>query len=104
MPQKNTQERQRMNSPWMLTGTDALSSAIMEYQREVLGFLSMRLSKDSAFLRQLQECQSWHEASLLQSNWMQQTFTDYAREIANVFNIATKQVGDGRASHLRVVA
>ena len=93
MPQKNT-----------TGGTDVLWPAITDYQREVLGFISMRLSKDADLFKQLQECRSWEEVSLMQSKWMQTTLTDYAREAANVMKITTKQVEGGATGNLRLVA
>jgi|ERR687893_146121 hypothetical protein len=104
MPHKNTEERQAMNVPWMLNGTDALWSALRDYQREVLDFMSMRLSKDSDFVRDLQGCRSWEEVALRQSKWMQETLTDYSRETAKVLNIAAKQTGNAQGRSLRLVA
>ena len=105
MAQKNTKQHQATNSAWMLTGTDALWSAMMDYPREMLGFMSMRLSKDSDFFRELQTCRSWTDASVLQSRWIQETLTDYSREVAKLLNITTERVGNGRAArNLRLVA
>jgi hypothetical protein len=64
----------------------------------------MRLTKDADLLRQLQECRSWEEASLLHSKWMQTTLSDYSREAAKVMKIGTKQAEGGAAGNLRLVA
>ena len=99
MPQK--QERYSIN---LFTGPEAMWSVMTDFQREVLGFMSMRLTKDADLLRQLQECRSWEEASLLHSKWMQTTLSDYSREAAKVMKIGTKPIDSGAAGSLRLVA
>jgi hypothetical protein len=101
MLQKSAEERHSIN---MFPGPEALWSVMTDYQREVLGFMSMRLTKDADLLRQMQKCRSWEEATLLHSKWMQTTFSDYSRELAKVLNITPRQVEGGGARNLRLVA
>ena len=94
------QERHSINR---FTRPEALWSVMTDFQREVLGFISMRLTKDADLLRQLQECRSWEETTLLHSKWLQTTLSDYSSEAANVMKLGTKQV-QGGAGNLRLVA
>jgi hypothetical protein len=105
MAQKDTRDRKDATFEGMIAGPSALVGLAMEYQRETLRFMSMRLSKDAEFLKRLQQCRNVQDAFNVEAEWMKESLHDYSSEAANVLAQTTERVSNGgNGGNLRRVA
>ncbi|WP_114947987.1 phasin family protein [Microvirga calopogonii] len=75
--------------------TEAWFSASAECQREMIGFVSMRLEKDGEIAREMIACKSLADVAAIQSRWMEETLQDYNAELGRLMTICTKSVNGG---------
>ena len=74
---------------WFATAT--------ECHREMIGFVSMRLEKDSDTFREMLACKNLTDVTAIQSRWMEDTLRDYNSEMTKMMTIYTKSAnGRGR--------
>ena len=78
--------------------TEAWFSATAECQREMIGFVSMRLEKDAAATREIMGCKNIADIAAIQSRWMEQTLRDYNAEMGKLMTICTKSLNGGAGS------
>jgi Phasin protein len=67
----------------------------IECQREMMGFMSMRLEKDGESLREMAGCKTMADMITLQSRWVEQTVRDYNSEFEKLTAICTEAAKDG---------
>lgn len=70
-------------------------SAITESQREMIGFVSMRLEKDGEAVREMMACKSPADVAAIQSRWIEETLRDYNSEMGKLMTICTRSVNGG---------
>ncbi|MBM6595267.1 phasin family protein [Microvirga sp. BT291] len=61
-----------------------------EYQREMMGFVSMRLEKDADTTREILGCRSLADVTAIQSRWMEETMHDYNSEVDKLMSLCTR--------------
>jgi hypothetical protein len=77
---------------------EAWFAATTVYQREMTGFVSMRLQKDGDAVREMMGCKNPADVAVIHSRWVEETLRDYNSEITKLMTIFTKSVdGEGRA-------
>ena len=70
---------------------------VAECQREMIGFVSMRLEKDGETTREIMGCKNPTEVAAIQSRWIEETLRDYNSEMSKLMDLCTKVVnGRGR--------
>jgi len=69
-------------------------TAAAECQREMIGFVSIRLAKDGETVREMAGCKSPADATAIQSRWIEETLRDYSSEVTKLMTICTKAVND----------
>ncbi|PVE20759.1 hypothetical protein DC522_30480 [Microvirga sp. KLBC 81] len=69
--------------------------ATTECQREMIGFVSMRLEKDAEITREMMACKNLADVAAIQSRWIEQTLRDYNSEMSKLMTICTKSVNGG---------
>ncbi|WP_262298288.1 phasin family protein [Microvirga sesbaniae] len=75
--------------------TEAWFSAAAECQREMIGFVSMRLEKDATTTREMMSCKNLADAAAIQSRWMEETLRDYNAEMGKLTTICTRSANGG---------
>lgn len=70
-------------------------AATTECQREMMGFVSKRLEKDSETMRQILGCKNVAEMTAIQSRWIGETLRDYNTEMTKLMSIYTRSVNGG---------
>ena len=65
-------------------------AAAAECQREMMGFLSMRLKKDGETAREMMGCKNPADATAVQSRWIEETMRDYNSEMTKLMALCTK--------------
>ena len=78
------------NGEAIMSGVESWFEAAAECQREMAGFVSDRLAKDSDTLREILASKTPSEAMELHARWVQDTFQDYGAELTKMFAIYTK--------------
>jgi hypothetical protein len=74
----------------IMSGIETWFEAATECQREMAGFVSDRLAKDSDTLREMLASKTPSEVMELHARWLQDTFRDYGAELTKMFAIYTK--------------
>jgi hypothetical protein len=69
-------------------------AAAAECQREMMGFLSMRLGKDGATAREMMGCKNPADVTAIQSRWVEETMRDYSSEMTKLMALCTKAMSD----------
>jgi hypothetical protein len=64
-------------------------------QREMMGFMSMRLERDGEALREMAGCKNLTDMTTLQSRWVEQTLRDYNSEFEKLTAICTEAAKGG---------
>jgi hypothetical protein len=77
---------------------EAWFGATAECQREMIGFVSMRLEKDGDATRGIMGCRNLADVAAIQSRWMDETLRDYNAETTKLMTICTQSVKDGARS------
>lgn len=80
----------------LASAAEAWFSAATECQREMIGFVSMRLEKDAETSREMMACKNLADAAAIQSRWMEETLRDYNAEMGKLMTICSKSVNGGR--------
>ncbi|MBZ6075912.1 phasin family protein [Microvirga puerhi] len=78
------------NSRALASTAEMWFSVMTECQREMIGFVSMRLAKDGDTFRQIVSCKSAAEAATLQAHWMEDTRRDYDAEMTKLLTICAR--------------
>jgi hypothetical protein len=79
----------------LVKATEAWFAATTECQREMMGFVSMRLEKDAETTREVMGCKNPADVAAIQSRWIEETLRDYSAEMAKLMAICTKSVNSG---------
>lgn len=79
----------------LTNASEAWFSATAECQREMLGFMSMRLEKDGEAVREMMGCKTMADAAAVHSHWVEETLRDYNAEITRLMTIYTNSVSGG---------
>jgi hypothetical protein len=79
----------------MAVAAESWFAAMAECQREMIGFVSMRLEKDGATAREMMACKSPADISTIQSRWIEDTMRDYNDEMNKLMTICTQSVNRG---------
>jgi len=69
-------------------------AAATECQREMIGFVSMRLGKDGEAAREMLACKSPADATAIQTPWIEETLRDYGSEMTKLMALCTKAMND----------
>jgi hypothetical protein len=80
------------NNQALLKATETWFSASVECQREMIGFVSMRLEKDSDTAREMTACRNLADVAAIQSRWMEEILRDYSSEMSKLMTICAKSV------------
>lgn len=79
----------------LASATESWFAAVTECQREMIGFVSMRLEKDGATAREMMACKNPADASAIQSRWIEETMRDYNNEMNKLMTICTQSMNRG---------
>ncbi|MBA1156825.1 phasin family protein [Microvirga mediterraneensis] len=79
----------------LANATEAWFAASAECQREMIGFVSMRLEKDGEIAREIMASKNLADVAAIQSRWMEETLRDYNDEMGKLMTICTKSVNGG---------
>jgi hypothetical protein len=79
----------------LVKATEAWFAATTECQREMMGFVSMRLEKDAETTREVMGCKNLADVAAIQSRWIEETLRDYSAEMGKLMTICTKSVNSG---------
>jgi hypothetical protein len=83
------------NSQALANASESWFAAVTECQREMMGFVSMRLEKDGAAMRDMMACKSPADISAIQSRWIEDTMRDYNNEMNKLMTICTQSMNRG---------
>jgi hypothetical protein len=83
------------NNQVLAKATEAWFAATTECQREMIGFVSMRLEKDAETTREMMACKNLADVVAIQSRWIEDTLRDYNAEMSKLMTICTKSVNGG---------
>jgi hypothetical protein len=83
------------NNQALAKAAQAWFAASAECQREMMGFVSMRLEKDAETTREMVACRNLADVAAIQSRWIEETMRDYNTEMGKLMAICTKSVKDG---------
>jgi len=83
------------NNQALAKAAESWFAATTESQREMLGFVSMRLEKDGEALREMMTCRNLADMTAIQSRWIEETLRDYNAEMTKMMTIYTKSVNRG---------
>jgi hypothetical protein len=81
----------------MAIAAESWFAAMAECQREMIGFVSMRLEKDGVAVREMMACKSPADVSAIQSRWIEETMRDYNSEMNKLMTICAHSVDRGAA-------
>jgi hypothetical protein len=65
-----------------------------ECQREMIGFVSMRLGKDGEAAREMLACKNTVDATSIQARWIEETLRDYGSEMTKLMALCTKAMNE----------
>lgn len=82
----------------LANAAEAWFSAATECQREMIGFVSMRLEKDAETTREIMGCKNLADVAAIQSRWIEETLRDYNSEMSKLMTICTKSANGGLGS------
>jgi hypothetical protein len=83
------------NNQALAKATEAWFAATTECQREMIGFVSMRLEKDAETTREMMACKNLADVVAIHSRWIEDTLRDYNAEMGKLMAICTKSVNGG---------
>lgn len=83
------------NSQALAKAAEAWLATTTECQREMTGFVSMRLEKDTEITRKMMGCKNMADVAAIQSSWLEETLRDYNAEITKLMTICTKSANVG---------
>ncbi|MBB4015808.1 hypothetical protein GGR16_000814 [Chelatococcus caeni] len=76
----------------LMEATQTWFTTAAEWQREMLGFMSMRLEKDGRAMREMMTCRDVGDVSAVQSKWLEETLRDYNAEMGKLMALYTTSV------------
>lgn len=79
----------------LTNATEQWAATAAECHREMIGFVAMRLEKDSETSRKIMACRNFADMTAIQSQWLEETLRDYSSEMARLMTIYTKLAKDG---------
>lgn len=79
----------------LASAAEAWFAASAECQREMIGFISMRLEKDGEIAREMMGCKNLADATAVQSRWMEETLRDYNDEMGKLMTICSRSINGG---------
>ncbi|MGO4525197.1 phasin family protein [Microvirga sp. 2MCAF35] len=79
----------------LVNAAEAWFAATTECQREMIGFVSLRLEKDAATTREIMGCQNLADVAAVHSRWMEETLRDYSSEMGKLTTICTRSANGG---------
>ena len=79
----------------LANAAEAWFAATNECQREMTGFVSMRLEKDGEAAREMMGCKNLADTASIQSRWIEESLRDYSAEITKLMTICTKSANVG---------
>jgi hypothetical protein len=83
------------NGQAVATAAESWLAATAEWQRELMGFVSMRLEKDSDAVREIMACKNPADVTGVQVRWMEETLRDYNSRTTKLMAIYIKSVNCG---------
>jgi hypothetical protein len=83
------------NNQAVAKAAEAWFAATTECQREMMGFISMRIEKDSKTAREMMGCKNLADVTGMQSRWIEESLRDYNAEITKLMTICTESVNGG---------
>jgi hypothetical protein len=83
------------NNQALTKAAESWFAAATESQREMMGFVSKRLEKDSEAIREMMACRNPADVMAIQSRWIEETLRDYNAEMIKVTTIYTKSLNGG---------
>ncbi|MFL5203368.1 MAG: phasin family protein [Microvirga sp.] len=83
------------NNQALAKAAESWFAATTESQREMMGFMSERLEKDSEAIREMMACRNPADVMAIQSRWIEETLRDYNAEMTKLMTIYTKSVKGG---------
>jgi hypothetical protein len=83
------------NGQALVQAAETWFAAAAEGQREMLGFITMRLEKDNETLRRMLDCKNLTDATAIQSRWAEETLRDYNAEMTKLMTIYARSAHDG---------
>ena len=87
----------RDNGQALAKAAETWFAASAECQREMMGFMSMRLEKDGETAREMLSCKNPADATAVQSRWIEETLRDYSSEMTKLMTLCNRAVnGRGR--------
>ncbi|MGO4573327.1 phasin family protein [Microvirga sp. 2TAF3] len=79
----------------LVNATETWFATVTECQREMMGFVSLRLGKDGETVRKMMGCKNLADVTAIHSRWIEETLRDYNAETAKLMAICTKSVNSG---------
>ncbi|WP_262266428.1 phasin family protein [Microvirga yunnanensis] len=76
----------------LVNAAETWFTAATECQREMFGFVSMRLGKDGETAREMMVCKNPTDVAAIQSRWVEETLRDYNAEMTKLMTICAKSV------------
>ena len=82
----------RDNGQALAKAAETWFAASAECQREMMGFMSMRLEKDGETAREMLSCKNPADATAVQSRWIEETLRDYSSEMTKLMTLCNRAV------------
>jgi Phasin protein len=82
----------RDNGQALAKAAETWFAASAECQREMMGFMSMRLEKDGETAREMLGCKNPADATAIQSRWIEETLRDYSSEMTKLMTLCNRAV------------
>jgi hypothetical protein len=76
--------------PAMLTTMETMWSTLGECQREMAGFMALRMEKDTEIFREALTCKTMSDALSLQTRWVEDVMKDYGAETNKMMSLYSK--------------
>jgi hypothetical protein len=92
-------------TPFVLSGenaqsaaraTEAWLSATVDCQNELTAFVSMRFGKDAEALRAIAGCKNPADATVIHSQWVEETLRDYGNEMTRLMSLYSESMNSVR--------
>jgi len=86
------------NSRALADAAETWFAAATECQREMMGFVSMRLGKDGEVAREMLACRNPADATAIQARWIEETLRDYASEMTKLMALCNRAMSSSGRS------
>jgi hypothetical protein len=71
----------------------AIATALVDWNSEVLHFVSQRSSQNGETVRKMAQCQNWAETLDIEAQWLRKAFDDYLKETSKLIEFNSKIIG-----------